>query len=243
MDLAWIGDGANYHTPRDSLPQLVRGSLQHTGDAVLALLQPFLRIAASVGPPAEAMHLSDDAAVGRAAAAAAAAGRVAAAAGGAAGAAGGEAPAVVAKQALPETPFFNDLLGWTLLLIPAGAFWPLTALATVLLLLDYRLQQHPKVLRLKASSALICLSCLTFGLSCLSAAAAASCCCLLGALLPQLQGQLYTNWPLAAFCRVIVAFAALVWTWDKTFFRRCVFCACISLLLVNCFLPYCCCCY
>ncbi|OEH80028.1 hypothetical protein cyc_01301 [Cyclospora cayetanensis] len=46
LDLAWIGGGASYHTTRDTLESMQPGSLQHTGEMILALLHPLLRIAA-----------------------------------------------------------------------------------------------------------------------------------------------------------------------------------------------------
>ena len=48
LDLAWIGDGSTYHTPRDNLENLHSGSLQHTGSTVLHLLRPLLQMTAAL---------------------------------------------------------------------------------------------------------------------------------------------------------------------------------------------------
>ncbi|KAL8270602.1 hypothetical protein Esti_005464 [Eimeria stiedai] len=186
LDLAWIGEGANYHTKRDTLRNMQPGSLQHLGSSLLHLLQPLLRIAAAGDE--EAATAGDAAAAGTRAAAAA------------------------------EVPFYQDVLGRWLLLIPWEAFPPLLLLLLLLLLLSWHLQQHVLLLGASTSLVVACLSCLTFGLSCLAAAAAGCCTSLLGALLPQLQGPLYVHWPLAAAGRVTVAFAVLVWCWHNTFF-------------------------
>ena len=175
--MAWIGDGANYHTRRDSLNNMRRGSLQHTGNAILRLLQPLLRITAA-----------EDI---------------------------GTAPE---PQEIPELPFYQDVLGRAMLVIPGGAFTPLAALAMLLFLLDYTLQR--RVLGVQTSQALVYLSCLTFALSCLAAAVSACCWSIIGALILQRYGPLYVHWPTAAAWRVAVASAALIWCWDKAFFRK-----------------------
>lgn len=41
LNFAFLGDPANYHTPRDSVASLDRGSLQHHGDAALSLARRF----------------------------------------------------------------------------------------------------------------------------------------------------------------------------------------------------------
>lgn len=179
LDLAWIADGANYHTKRDTVENMQPGSLQHTGAALLSLLPSLLGIAATTGSSAatEAQNSHRDAF---------------------------------------EIPFYQDVLGKAMLIIPWEAFLPLLVLVSVMLVLSYALQQQ--VLGVQTSPALLYLSCLTFGLSCIAAAAAACCCSLLSALLLHSHGPLYVFWPTAAAWRVSVAFAALVWCWHKTFF-------------------------
>lgn len=49
-NFGFIGSAANYHTPRDALAQLDRGSLQHHGDTVLALSRA---LATETAPPNE----------------------------------------------------------------------------------------------------------------------------------------------------------------------------------------------
>lgn len=178
LDLAWIGDGANYHTRRDTLENMRSGSLQHTGSAILGLLPALLRLTDVV---------EENATEGN-------------------------------SEVPPEVPFYQDLLGMGLVVIRWKAFLPLAALVVLLLLLDYKLQQ--RVLGVQTSIALVILSCLSFGCSCLAAATVACCCTVLGALVLQLYGTLYVHWPIAAACRALVAFAALAWFWNKTFFRK-----------------------
>ncbi|XP_026191988.1 uncharacterized protein LOC34618327 [Cyclospora cayetanensis] len=181
LDLAWIGGGASYHTTRDTLESMQPGSLQHTGEMILALLHPLLRIAAKarsgLAAASDARH-----------------------------------------QAAPRVPFYQDVLGRQLLVIPWEAFVPLAALALLLLLLCAFLQRS--VLGVQTSAPLIMLGSLTFGCSCLAALCAACCGSALGALLLQLYGLLYVHWPPTAACRCLLGFAAFLWCWNRTFFRK-----------------------
>ena len=178
LHLAWIGVGATYDTSRDEMINLHKGSLQHTGNTGLLLLQQLLNATAELPEPSPEAQ----------------------------------------EQDAPEIPFYQDFLGMVLLVLPWEAFSPLAAVACVMLVLNYKLYQS--VLGVQTSLALVTLSCLAFGCSCLAAAAAACGCSALGALLLQLYGQLYVHWPLAAAIRGFLAFGALTWCWDTIFFRK-----------------------
>lgn len=182
LDLAWVGDGQNYHTKRDTVENIRPGSIQHTGTTLLGLLAPLLRVAATAHT-ASANEQQNGSSIAA------------------------------------EVPFYQDILGMGVLIIPREASLPVLLLVLVLLVLSYSLQR--RVLGVQTSPALIFLSCLTLGVSFIAAAAAACCWSVLGALLLQSYGPLYVAWPPAAAWRVAAASAAMTWCWNMTFFRKC----------------------
>lgn len=233
LDYAWVEDGRFYHTSQDNLHRVKRGSLQHTGNTMLQMLKPLIRLAETIprrgsrgcsltkssvrGLVSRTTVILREALQAR---------QVQCLKGGRctgnfksgcsscrAGTTGGQT-----SGGVWDVPFFQDFLGLYLFVIPRR-WWSLLCL----LLLCCLVLSHygvTRLLRVHLSAPVILLSFVTYLLSCLEAAAALCCFSLLAPILFQVHSPLYIHWPFFASVRMVLASAILLRRWYRVFFSK-----------------------